>query len=107
MAKCSECGFFAFRNITTRELVEVDERFREEGFTPISNGIYPWENVPICSAGAVHLQQALRTYLEKNPPGPGYISQSLTEWGFAEVQEFSKKERACDESTVYLPGPQS
>jgi len=34
MVKCAECGFLAARNITTRELEEAEDTFREKGIPP-------------------------------------------------------------------------
>jgi hypothetical protein len=66
MAKCSECGFLAARNLYTRQLEEVEKEYRDNGASPTKpfpdgvemmsiNGIRNVYGLPVCFARAFPL----------------------------------------------------
>lgn len=50
MARCVDCGFLAARDYESRQLVEVDQEFRDSGSpTPRPGSVYHWqERAPVC-----------------------------------------------------------
>src|SRR5208283_6219495 len=70
MAKCSECGFLAARNLYTRQLEEVEKEYRDNGASPTKpfpdgvemmsiSGIRNVYGLPVCFARAFPLDQEI------------------------------------------------
>lgn len=69
--KCAECGFLAARNITTRELEEAEDTFREKGIPPNiiddDGRLRPkHEQLPLCFAQRYNLRDEFKEFAGKD-----------------------------------------
>lgn len=86
MVKCSECGFLSLRNVTTRELEEVEKEYRESSNPEYSSAGYladRHDNLPVCFAQACDL---------------------IAEYAFGDMAKTMQKERECNSYTKWQQG---
>ena len=111
MVKCSECGFLAGRNKTTRELEEVEEQFRSSGDQPKVDymygnmGVLKQEPLPVCFDRSIDIHgeiKALWGSIRQEFPEGG---KKLTEpdWK-AYVRITLSSERQCESFTKWHQG---
>lgn len=93
MVKCAECGFLAARNITTRELEEAEETFREKGITPLIGQLQGrpmarHESLPLCFARAYNLLDEFKEFAGKD--NPDYTSVHFVIYEERECEAFTE-----------------
>lgn len=64
--KCAECGYLAVRHVETRQLLDAEIAFREQGSLPSRRspdwiGIPIYDELPVCFARAVSFRQEIKT----------------------------------------------
>lgn len=84
MAKCSECGFLAWRETKTRELHEVEHGCRETCVFTIPDLIHKFEPQPICFVHACDIRDELRKTTD--------------------ARSVLARERSCDKFVKWNPG---
>lgn len=87
--KCQECGFLAWRNMHTREMIEVDHDYREKPDMSPTVLSAKFEGLPICYLSA----QNIRKELPANNPGSP-----------SSVLEVISKGRTCESYAEWKPG---
>lgn len=99
MAKCSECGFLAARNVETRSLDETERAFRERGTPPVvgyyaggGGARHVHERLPLCFVGSYDLRALFRQFAGKDDPD------------YASVAIIIEEERGCKEFTKWQQG---
>ena len=97
MAKCSDCGYLAVRNVDSRDLEEAEESFRRKGTGPLAEiysgkGHLRHEKQPLCFAMVHSFRDDFEKAIKEGKPENDRVRQII------------QKERPCDEFTEWKQG---